>query len=124
MTRRDELPAHSKDRTRAAACIVLIAALLSGCGGGDDDSGSRPPAADRGTAELPGYMRKTMACLRGAGIRVRVPAALRRALKRGDFRGKSAQGVEGGFLFFLAFDRKQKFTQAQFRAARRCYDER
>ena len=135
MRRRDELPARIADegftrrgaparRARAAACIVLIAALLAGCGGGDDNGDStRPVATDRDTVGLPDYMRKSVACWRGVGVNVRVPAAVRRLVERGEFKGETPQGIETGFLSFLLFDKKQEVTQAQFRAARKCYDE-
>ena len=111
---------------RAAACVALIAALLaSGCGGGDDDGSARRQVTySADTAGLPDYMRKTVACWREAGVKVRVPSAVRRLVKRGEFKAETPQGVEAGFLSFLQFDRKQKFTQAQFRAAKKCYDER
>jgi len=131
MLGRDELPTHLKETdmtsitwARAAACIVLIAALLAGCGGDDDGSARRPATYPADTAGLPDYMRKTVACWREAGVKVRVPSAVRRLVKRGEFKGDTPQGVEAGFLSFLQFDRKQKFTPAQFRAAKKCYDER
>jgi hypothetical protein len=128
MKRRDEPPARIADEgltLRAAACGVLIAALLvSGCGGGDDDGGARRPPTDPDTVGLPDYMRKTVACWREAGVKVRVPAAVRRLVKRGEFKGETPKGVETGLLSFLLFDKKQTLTQAQFRAARKCYDER
>jgi hypothetical protein len=139
MKRRDDLPARIADegltprgapagRARVAACVVLTAALLvSGCGGGDDDGSTSRTATYRtypDTAGLPDYMRKSVACWRGVGVDVRVPAAVRRLVKRGEFKGETPQGVETGFLSFLLFDKKQEVTQAQFRAARRCYDTR
>ena len=108
---------------RAAACVVAIAALLAGCGGGDDGDSTRPVVTDRDTVGLPDYMRKSVACWRGVGVKVRVPAAVRRLVERGEFKGETSQGVETGFLSFLLFDKKQEVTQAQFRAARKCYDE-
>ena len=109
-------------RTGVAVCLVVVSALAAGCG--DDAKESPPTATDRDTVGLPQYMRDTVACLREAGIKVRVPAAVRRLLKRREFQGQAPQGVEGGYLFFLAFDKDQKLTQAQILAARKCYEKR
>lgn len=103
----------------AAVCIVLATALLAGCGG-DEDSGAREPPLDADTAGLPDYMRRTVACLREAGVKVRVPAAVRRLVERGEFKGDPRRGAEPGLLSFLYFEKGQKFTEAQILAARRC----
>ena len=102
---------------RAAVCVVLVATALAGCGGGSDESPN--PPSDPDTVGLPSYIRESVACLREAGIKVRVPAALRRLIKRQKNEGEPL-GAEAGFLTFLSYDRKQKLTPTQLQAARTC----
>jgi hypothetical protein len=100
---------------------VLIALLVVGCGGDGDDKSSRTPT-DADTVGLPAYVRESVACLREAGIKVRVPAALRQLIKRQKNEGEPF-GAKAGLLTFLYYDRRQKLTPTQLQAARTCTDE-
>jgi hypothetical protein len=106
----------------ARICLVLIAILLVGCGGDGDDKPSRAPS-DPDTVGLPSYIRESVACLREAGIKVRVPAAFRRLLRKPKETGQDALGAQAGFLTFLYYDRKQKLTPTQLQAARTCTEQ-
>ena len=102
---------------RVIACLTLVAALAVGCGGEDQ----RPPATDADTAGLPQEERTYVACLRKAGIKVRLPAAVRKLAREGDYEKQTRKGVEGRFnLFFYMFDKRQRATKEQIAAARDC----
>ena len=106
---------------RVVVCVVLITAALAGCGGDSDESPN--PPSDPDTVGLPSYMREAVACLRDAGIRVRVPAAVRRLLRKQKNNGQDSLGAQAGFLTFLYYDRKQKLTSTQLQAARTCTEQ-
>ena len=108
---------------RVAICLVLIATMAAGCGGGASDD-SRPAPTDPDTAGLPSYVRESVACLREAGIKVRVPAAVRRLLRKQKEEDQESLGAQAGFLTFLYYDKRQKLTSTQLQAARTCTDGR
>ena len=97
------------------------AIALTGCGGDSDESPN--PPTDPDTVGLPSYIRESVACLREAGIKVRVPAAFRRLLRKQKEKGQDPRGAQAGFLTFLEYDRKQKLTATQLQAARTCTDQ-
>jgi hypothetical protein len=106
---------------RIALCAVVIATALAGCGG-DSDESPKPPT-DPDTVGLPSYVRESVACLREAGIKVRVPIAMRKLLRTQKSKGQEAFGAQAGFLTFLSYDRTQKLTPTQLQAARTCTDQ-
>src|SRR5688572_12099018 len=97
---------------------MLVAALAAGCGDGEE---TMRPATDADTAGLPQKERDFIACLRKAGINVRVPSAVRRLVKKDDYQRRTRHGVEVRFnLFFYMFDKRQRVTKKQVAAAREC----
>jgi hypothetical protein len=104
---------------RRIVCLMLLAGITAGCGGGEN---AMRQATDADTAGLPQSERNHIACLRKAGIHVRVPSDLRRLVKGGEHTRRIPHGVEGrrNLLFFYLFDKRQRLTKEQLVAARRC----
>jgi hypothetical protein len=102
---------------RIVACLMLVAAVGGGCGDGNQNQ----PPTDADTIGLPQEQRAYVACLRKAGIKVRVPDAVRRLAKKGEYVKRTPHGVEGqtNFFFFL-FDKKQRLTKEQAASMREC----
>lgn len=103
-------------------CLMLVAVLAVGCGGEDQ---TVRPATDADTVGLPEEERNYVSCLRKVGLRVRVPASVRKLASEGEYEKRTRNGVEGRFnLSFYVFDKRQHPTKEQIAAARECEEVR